>query len=119
MNLLAQAEASRVYDTILSRRENLRDEHASSVPPWSNNQFTEVSIRASIDRIVKGASAPTAALYNRGKPNGENWVVKWMLYHVCRYRDSRNKKARGKNFHDDDEMFGPPSKWSIEKDAAE
>ena len=40
-------------------------------------------------------------------------MIKWMLYHVCRYRDSRNKKARSKDFHDDDHLFGPPSESEL------
>lgn len=27
-----------------------------------------------------------------------------MLYHVCRYRDSRNVRANSRNFHDDDDL---------------
>ena len=37
--------------------------------------------------------------------NGGNWVIRWMLYHVCRYRDGRNKqKAQSRKFHDDDDL---------------
>lgn len=118
MNLLVQNEASRVYDGVLSCRQNLRADHADSKPPWSNNQFTESALRDAVDKIWKNASKSTAVYYRRGKPGGENWVIRWMLYHVCRYRDSRNKKAaRSQNFHDDDGLFGPPGKSSTGMDA--
>ena len=32
-------------------------------------------------------------------------MILWMLYHVCRYRDNRNKaRATSRNFHDDDNL---------------
>ena len=45
----------------------------------------------------------------RGRTCSPNWVIRWVLYHVCRYRDARNKKAQGRNFHDDDGLDPPAS----------
>ncbi|KAL9103105.1 MAG: hypothetical protein Q9163_001816 [Psora crenata] len=102
-----KAEATRVYDTQLSTRAALRPEHRSSPAPWSNSQFTDSAIREAVASIYANASPLTAQLYRRGRPGGDNWVARWVLYHVCRYRDSRNKKARSSKFEDDDEFFGP------------
>ncbi|KAL9126440.1 MAG: hypothetical protein Q9217_004511 [Psora testacea] len=102
-----KAEATRVYDIQLSSRSALRPEHSSSPAPWSNSQFTDSAIRDAVAAIYANASPLTAQLYRKGRPGGDNWVVRWVLYHVCRYRDSRNKKARSSKFEDDDEFFGP------------
>lgn len=40
-------------------------------------------------------------------------MIRWILYHVCRYRDGRNKKAQSKNFHDDDNLEGGRGSGSI------
>ena len=87
----------------------MRPEHRDAAPPYAANQFTETAISDTIARIEVNASASTRPLYARGRTINPNWVIRWMLYHVCRYRDARNKKAQGKDFHDDDSLDPPPT----------
>jgi len=89
-------------------RRALRPEHVNAAPPFAASQFTETAINAAIVRIESNASVSTRPLYARGGTTIPNWVIRWMLYHVCRYRDARNKKAQGRNFHDDDALDLPP-----------
>lgn len=87
-------------------RAALRPEFARAPSPFAANQFTEAAFIAAIQTIEAHASPQTRALYARGAlPNGGNWVIRWILYHVCRYRDGRNKaKAQSRKFHDDDDL---------------
>ncbi len=75
--------------------------------------FTDAAFSNAIRTVFDNASSQTRAFYARGQGSGENWVIRWMLYHICRYRDSRNKKSRGKNFHDDDDLDGPPGRPAL------
>ena len=102
-----QSEAIRAYNQQLDgNRAALKPEFARAPSPFAANQFTEAAFEATIKSIENNASAQTRPLYNRGRmSNGSNWVIRWMLYHVCRYRDGRNKqKAQSQKFHDDDNL---------------
>ncbi|KAK0513864.1 hypothetical protein JMJ35_003586 [Cladonia borealis] len=100
-------EAIRVYNDQLRDRSALRREHQKAAPPYTANQFTEDAFNTAIRTIEEQASERTLPLYAKGRnDNGPNWVIRWILYHVCRYRDGRNKKAQSKNFHDDDNLEG-------------
>ena len=107
-----QSEAIRVYDAQLTgNRGALKPQYARESPPFSANQFSETAFVTAIKTIVENAGPDTRDLYERGASQDQpNWVARWILYHVCRYRDGRNKKAaRSKNFHDDDNLAeGPP-----------
>ena len=94
----------------MGNRGALKPQYARESPPFSANQFSEAAFVNALKTIVKNASAQTSGLYERGAgPDGQNWVARWILYHVCRYRDGRNKKAaRSKNFHDDDDIAEVP-----------
>ena len=100
-----QSEAIRVYDAqLMGNRGALKPQYARENPPFSANQFSETAFVNAINTIVRNASPQTCDLYQQGATTTPNWVARWILYHVCRYRDGRNKKAaRSKNFHDDDD----------------
>ena len=87
-------------------RALLRPEHAHKPPPFAAAQYTEGAFGRIVRLIWTNASQDTRGWYALGQaPNGDNWVILWMLYHVCRYRDNRNKaKATSRNFHDDDNL---------------
>jgi len=67
-------------------------------PPYSNIQISERAILEEVVRIYRDASRETRELYELGwVENGfgkerENWIIRWMLWHVARYRDNRNKR---------------------------
>ena len=87
-------------------RALLRPEHAHKPPPFAAAQYTEAAFSRIVRLIWTNASQDTRGWYALGQAqNGDNWVILWMLYHVCRYRDNRNKaRATSRNFHDDDNL---------------
>ncbi|KAM0794715.1 hypothetical protein BDR22DRAFT_674291 [Usnea florida] len=112
---IMKSEAIRVYDAqLMGNRDALKPQYANEPSPFSANQFSEAAFANAIKSIVKNASPQTRSLYDQGAiPGQPNWVARWILYHVCRYRDGRNKKAaRSQQFHDDDNIAesppGPP-----------
>ncbi|KAG8530912.1 uncharacterized protein KY384_004269 [Bacidia gigantensis] len=111
-----QTEASEVYQAQLARQSNLRPDCQSEKEPWSHSQFTEAAVKKAIARIYAKASAMTLPYYQYGETEGDNWVIKWMLYHVCRYRDNRNKKIRGRGHNDAEEVEAtspnPPGRFA-------
>lgn len=83
-------------------------------PPYSHAHVSETAIHREILRIYRDARAETRVVYNLGRDTErveeENWVIRWMLWHVFRYRDNRNRNRRapssgnsGDNDDDDDE----------------
>ena len=64
-------------------------------PPYSNAQISETAIHREIIRIYNTARRETRAVYDLGRDTErieeENWVIRWMLWHVFRYRDNRNR----------------------------
>lgn len=102
-----QEESVRAFNAQLkNRREMLKPIHANMAPPFAANHFADESFSSVIDHIWRNASPCTRPWYDRGQvPGGDNWIILWMLYHVCRYRDARNSKAAtSRNFHDDDDL---------------
>ncbi|KAF6221534.1 hypothetical protein HO133_002390 [Letharia lupina] len=103
---IMKSEAIRVYDAqLMGNRGALKAQYARELPPFSANQFSEEAFINAVNTIVNNACSQTRSLYDQGAAQGQpNWVARWVLYHVCRYRDGRNKKAaRSQNFHDDDD----------------
>jgi hypothetical protein len=76
-------------------------------PPYSAGQLSEESINLEISRIYDSAKPETKSVYDLGHDTDrfgkeKNWVIWWMLWHVYRYRDNRNKtQSRGLSPHDD------------------
>lgn len=104
---IAQAEAVQTREIMLSYRHtllpHLRDDETVR-PPYTVAQITEDAMQDAIVHIYDNASAETRAYYDQGsesttrdKHTGpghlQNWVIRWMLWHVFRYRDSRNRKS--------------------------
>lgn len=97
----------RAFNTQLkNRRDMLKPTYADMAPPFAANHFDDASFSRVIESIWRNASPHTRPWYDRGQvPGGDNWIILWMLYHVCRYRDARNSKAAtSHNFHDDDDL---------------
>lgn len=76
---------------------HLRNDSAIQ-PPYSNSQISETALYHEIMRIYENARPETKVYYNLGHDTEgvapENWVIRWMLWHVFRYRDSRNRNRR-------------------------
>lgn len=82
-------------------------------PPYSNAQISETAIHREILRIYNSARRETRVIYDLGRDTDrieeENWVIRWMLWHVFRYRDSRNRNRRTASPGDGDSGSGPSS----------
>ena len=80
-------------------------------PPYSNAQISETAIHREILRIYQSARRETRAVYDLGRDTDrveeENWVIRWMLWHVFRYRDNRNKNRRAVSPGDGDSGGAP------------
>ncbi|KXT09617.1 hypothetical protein AC579_7648 [Pseudocercospora musae] len=72
--------------------------NSSVEPPYSNAQISETVTHREILRIYRLARPETKVVYDLGRDTDrveeENWVIRWMLWHVFRYRDSRNRNRR-------------------------
>ena len=72
---------------------------SDAMPPYSPAQIQETATHSEILKIYDTAKPETRMYYDLGHDTApiapENWVVRWLLWHVFRYRDSRNK-GRGK-----------------------
>ncbi|KAF2157259.1 hypothetical protein K461DRAFT_13321 [Myriangium duriaei CBS 260.36] len=64
-------------------------------PPYSNTQISEAAMHRETLYIYQTARPETRAIYDRGHymegGTEENWIIKWLLWHVFRYRDNRNR----------------------------
>ncbi|KAF2720351.1 hypothetical protein K431DRAFT_304354 [Polychaeton citri CBS 116435] len=62
----------------------------------SIGQIGEAAIHREIIRMYKGARPETRQIYDLGQdllgPAEENWIIRWMIWHVFRYRDIRNRR---------------------------
>ena len=67
-------------------------------PPYSNSQVSETAVHREILNIYQRARPETKFFYDKGRDTQgleeENWVIRWLLWHVFRYRDNRNKNRR-------------------------
>ena len=82
-------------------------------PPYSNAQISETAIHREILRIYNSSRRETRAIYDLGRDTDrieeENWVIRWMLWHVFRYRDSRNRNRRTASPSDGGDSGSTPS----------
>ena len=93
---ISQEESVRAFETLLkNRREKLKPAYTNMSPPFAANHFTDSAFKDAVIRIYDSAQPLTKWWYDRGRTSvtGDNWIILWMLYHVCRYRDARNSKA--------------------------
>lgn len=92
-------EASAGRNRMLAMPGFLREESKENAqPPFSNAQINETATHREIMNIYRHARPETRAYYDLGHDTDgleeENWVIRWLLWHVFRYRDNRNKSRR-------------------------
>ncbi|KAK5174255.1 uncharacterized protein LTR77_001335 [Saxophila tyrrhenica] len=79
-------------------------------PPYSSSQISETAIHREILQIYARARRETRPIYDLGRDTAgieeENWVIRWMLWHVFRYRDNRNKNRRTASPGDEPDSSG-------------
>lgn len=87
-----QEETEVVWDQLVSDPANRRPQ-ARGKPAPSYGDFTDSAIEDALQRVTENASEQTRPLFNRGAdPRGDRyWPARWLLYHLFRNRDMRNK----------------------------
>jgi len=96
---ILQEEASAGRNRIMSTPNILRNNSVQNAqPPYSNSQVSETAVHREILNIYQRARPETKYFYDKGRDTQgleeENWVIRWLLWHVFRYRDNRNKNRR-------------------------
>lgn len=63
-------------------------------PPYTFSQLDEAAVNKEIVYIFNHARPETKIMYGLGHDRDgyheENWIIRWLLWHVFRYRDDRN-----------------------------
>ena len=81
-------------------------------PPYSHAHVSETAIHREILRIYQRARAETKQVYDLGRDvdrvEEENWVIRWMVWHVFRYRDNRNRNRRAASANGDTDLDPDP-----------
>ncbi|MCJ1476595.1 hypothetical protein MMC13_005261 [Lambiella insularis] len=83
-----------------SSRSILKTEYASVLGvqrPYKWAHLNPTAINSAIAEIWRQGQPWPRRFYDLGRsedPKVYNWVLKWLLWHVCRYRDWRNRKGR-------------------------
>ncbi|KAF2234019.1 hypothetical protein EV356DRAFT_533315 [Viridothelium virens] len=64
-------------------------------PPYEASHITETAKHREILRIYNLSSSYTRPWYDLGRyqegANEENWIIRWLLWHVFRYSDHRRR----------------------------
>ncbi|KIW02411.1 hypothetical protein, variant [Verruconis gallopava] len=74
-----------------------RDDPRVGDGPYSSAMITETARYREIQSIYNAASPETKWWYDRGITSDsgwDNWIIRWCLWHVFRYRDDRNRNRR-------------------------
>jgi hypothetical protein len=104
---LLQDEAARGRERTCQDPNNLTPQARASTSlthPYSSNMITETALHREVLNIYYTASARTKPWYDYGRfwegTNEENWIIRWCLWHVFRYRDERNRhRGQGGPFY--------------------
>ncbi|KXS97652.1 hypothetical protein AC579_1170 [Pseudocercospora musae] len=63
-----------------------------------SGSINETAMHSEILQIYHRATPSTKAVYDLGRDTDgleeENWIVRWLLWHAFRYRDTRNNRNR-------------------------
>lgn len=63
--------------------------------PFKWQHLDPTFIDQAIADIWSRGSVTARRFYDAGRDDKvKNWVIKWLLWHVCRYRDWRNRKNK-------------------------
>ncbi|KAF2675241.1 hypothetical protein BT63DRAFT_409343 [Microthyrium microscopicum] len=74
-------------------------------PPFSSNMIMETAQYKAVCEIYALSSPTTREQYAKGNfqdgSQWDNWVIRWCLWHVFRYRDERNRNRshRGSGYY--------------------
>lgn len=92
-----QEETEVVWESLVSNRSNRRQHSLNKPEPYSYGDFTEAAIEEALRKITQNASPATRPFFESDPDSsGDRWAVRWLLYHIFRNRDARNR-TRSRN----------------------
>ncbi|EME45346.1 hypothetical protein DOTSEDRAFT_33868 [Dothistroma septosporum NZE10] len=98
MSLLDTQEHSHSQDIAVRSRSG------TSTPSITTSRVPEHIMNSEIDHIYQTAGPATKILYELAfdpeHPREPNWIIRWMLWHVFRYRDGRQARGDALPRHD-------------------
>lgn len=91
-----QEEAAAGRERTCKHKENLTPQSRKCDPPYSANQISEMAKHREVQQIYAQAGPETRLIYGWGmivesNNSWDNWIIRWCLWHVFRYRDDRNR----------------------------
>ncbi|KXT02478.1 hypothetical protein AC579_994 [Pseudocercospora musae] len=92
-------EANEGRNRIIARLDEQakRNGQSPARTTYSTSQIDESIINSEVAWIYEHAQPVTKPLYHLGhdpeNPSKPNWVIRWMLWHVFRYKDGRQKNS--------------------------
>ncbi|MCJ1328175.1 hypothetical protein MMC10_004850 [Thelotrema lepadinum] len=98
-----------------TKRHILKPEYAASPGvqrPYKWAHLDPAVIDNAITTIWKDGRPLPRMYYDLGAHDDRriyNWVLKWLLWHVCRYRDWRNRKSKPSTASDSQVPQSPPT----------
>lgn len=113
-----QEEAAQGRQRTCQDRNNLTPQTRADpqvTAPYSSAMITETARHREVISIYHYASLESRAIYDRGVmqdgSNWDNWIIRWCLWHVFRYRDDRNRNRSGNRNSRDDLQFNGGKCW--------
>ncbi|KAF2161920.1 hypothetical protein M409DRAFT_69445 [Zasmidium cellare ATCC 36951] len=100
---LMKTEAAEGWSRMTSNREALAPafkDNPAVEPPYTFSQLDEAAVNSEIVYIYHYARPETKIMYGLGHDRDgnyeDNWIIRWLLWHVFRYRDDRNSGSSRK-----------------------
>lgn len=93
---LSQEEAKAAMQRLSENPDSLDSSiiGAAVKPPYSVNQMSEAAFQREVETIYRTACKQTRGIYNLTQAdNGQNWVIRWMLWHVLQARQDEDLRA--------------------------
>lgn len=93
-----QEEAAEARERMTSDPANFIDQAQVANSPHPIHVITETAIHREVVAVWQGCNAQLRSIYDLGavqnNEDWDNWIIRWCLWHVFRYRDQRNRRAR-------------------------
>ncbi|KAI9884660.1 MAG: hypothetical protein M1823_003542 [Watsoniomyces obsoletus] len=96
---LMNEQTEEVWEELVADRSKRRPQAQNKPEPWSYGDFTEAAIEDAVRRITENANDHTRPLFQIGHADqrgDQYWPARWVLYHIFRNRDARNR-SRNRN----------------------
>ncbi|EMF13259.1 uncharacterized protein SEPMUDRAFT_148616 [Sphaerulina musiva SO2202] len=94
---LEASEGRKRIIAILDARAQRGSSQEGNQTSYSTSQIEEALMDAEAQRIYATAQPATRSLYDLAidpaLPDRPNWIIRWMLWHVFRYRDGRQQSG--------------------------